>query len=74
VNSEVAKLSKARNPETDADAWTKLDKYLVGPGKSYVVPYGSELSSTFMSERMDYKNCNGIHQVFKNDWKLFCLK
>jgi peptide/nickel transport system substrate-binding protein len=74
VNSEVAKLSKARNPETDADAWTKLDKYLVGPGKSYVVPYGSELTSTFMSERMDYKNCNGIHQVFKNDWTLFCLK
>jgi peptide/nickel transport system substrate-binding protein len=74
VNSEVAKLSKARNPETGADAWTKLDKYLVGTGKSYVVPYGSELSTTFMSERMDYKNCNGIHQVFKNDWTLFCLK
>jgi peptide/nickel transport system substrate-binding protein len=74
VNSDVAKLSKARKPETDADAWTKLDKYLVGPGKSYVVPYGSELSSTFMSERMDYKNCNGVHQVFKNDWALFCLK
>jgi peptide/nickel transport system substrate-binding protein len=74
VNSDVAKLSKARNPETDANAWTKLDKYLVGPGKSYVVPYGSELSSTFMSERMDYKNCNGVHQVFKNDWTLFCLK
>jgi hypothetical protein len=38
------------------------------------VPYGSELSSTFMSERMNYKDCNGVHQVFKNDWALFCLK
>jgi hypothetical protein len=27
-----------------------------------------------MSERMDFENCNGIHQVFKNDWTLFCLK
>ena len=74
INSEVAKLSKARDPATNAAAWTKLDQYLTGPGKSYVVPYGSELSSTFMSERMNYKDCNGVHQVFKNDWTLFCLK
>jgi ABC-type oligopeptide transport system substrate-binding subunit len=74
VDSEVAKLSQARNPASDASQWTALDKYIVGPGKSYVVPYGSELSSTFMSERMNYKDCNGVHQVFKNDWTLFCLK
>jgi peptide/nickel transport system substrate-binding protein len=74
VNSEVARLSKERDPSTKASDWTKLDQYLVGPGKSYVAPYGSELTSTFMSERMDYEDCNGIHQVFKNDWALFCLK
>jgi peptide/nickel transport system substrate-binding protein len=74
VNSEVARLSKERDPATKAADWTKLDQYLIGPGHSYVVPYGSELTSTFMSERMDFANCNGIHQVFKNDWTLFCLK
>jgi peptide/nickel transport system substrate-binding protein len=74
INSEVAKLSQERDPASKAEDWTKLDQYLIGPGKSYVAPYGSELTSTFMSERMDFENCNGIHQVFKNDWTLFCLK
>src|SRR5215211_314037 len=74
VNDEVATLSEERDPADKASDWTELDKYLTGPGKAYVVPYGSELTSTFMSERMDYANCNGIHQVFKNDWTLFCLK
>jgi peptide/nickel transport system substrate-binding protein len=74
IDSTVAKLSQARDPSKDASQWAALDKYLVGPGKSYVVPYGSELSSTFMSERMNYQDCNGVHQVFKNDWTLFCLK
>jgi peptide/nickel transport system substrate-binding protein len=74
INSTVASLSKTRDPSTKASDWTKLDQYIVGPGHSYVAPYGSELSSTFMSERMDYKDCNGVHQVFKNDWAMFCLK
>jgi peptide/nickel transport system substrate-binding protein len=74
VNSEVARLSMERDPSKKASDWTKLDQYLIGPGKSYVAPYGTELKSTFMSERMDYENCNGIHQVFANDWALFCLK
>jgi peptide/nickel transport system substrate-binding protein len=74
INSEVASLSKVLNPSSKAKDWTALDHYLVGPGKSYVVPYGSEQASTFMSERMNFKSCNGVHQVFKNDWALFCLK
>jgi peptide/nickel transport system substrate-binding protein len=74
INSEVDKLSRSRDPSDKAADWTKLDRYVTDPGHSYVVPYGSELSSTFMSERMNYKDCNGVHQVFKNDWALFCLK
>src|SRR4051812_23678894 len=74
VNSEVSRLTKQKTPADHAADWTAIDKYLVGPGKSYVVPYGSEQKSTFMSERMDYKDCNGVHQVFTNDWALFCLK
>jgi peptide/nickel transport system substrate-binding protein len=74
INSEVDRLSQARDPATKAADWTKLDEYTIGPGHAYVAPYGSEQASTFMSERMDYQNCNGVHQVFKNDWALFCLK
>jgi peptide/nickel transport system substrate-binding protein len=74
VNSETARLTKEKTPAEHANDWAALDKYLVGPGKSYVVPYGSEEKSTFMSERMNYKDCNGVHQVFSNDWALFCLK
>jgi peptide/nickel transport system substrate-binding protein len=74
VNSEVAKLTQAKDPAQHASEWAALDKYLIGPGKSYVVPYGSEQKSTFMSERMNFKDCNGVHQVFTNDWALFCLK
>jgi peptide/nickel transport system substrate-binding protein len=74
VNREVSRLKKSKNPAENADDWAALDKYIVGPDHAYVAPYGSELTSTFMSERMDFENCNGVHQVFKNDWTLFCLK
>jgi peptide/nickel transport system substrate-binding protein len=74
VNSEVDKLSREREPASKAAEWTELDHYVTGLGHAFVVPYGSELSSTFMSERMNYKDCNGIHQVFKNNWTQFCLK
>jgi peptide/nickel transport system substrate-binding protein len=74
IDSEIAKLKAVKDPADKAAEWTALDKYVVGPEHSILVPYGSELSSTFMSERMNYADCNGIHQVFKNDWALFCLK
>jgi hypothetical protein len=37
--------------------------------------YGNEQATTFMSDRMDFKNCSGApHLVWRNDWSLFCLK
>ncbi len=75
VDKQVKKLSEAKGaPESVASQWTDLDKLVVGPSKSYIVPYGSEESTTFMSDRMNFKDCNGVHQVYKNDWAMFCLK
>ena len=37
-------------------------------------PYGTEESSSFLSDRMDFENCTGVHPVYGNDWLLFCKK
>jgi peptide/nickel transport system substrate-binding protein len=64
---------RGKDPEEAADEWAELDDYVVNE-KAYVVPYGSEKSSSFFSERMDAENCSGVHPVYKNDWLQFCLK
>jgi peptide/nickel transport system substrate-binding protein len=68
------KLDELRpeDPENVADQWHALDDYVINQ-KAYVVPYGTEESTSFFSERMD-PACNGVHPVYKNDWNLFCLK
>jgi hypothetical protein len=64
---------RGQDPEDAADEWAELDNYIVNE-KAYVLPYGFEESSSFFSERMDAKNCGGVHPVYKNDWLLFCTK
>ena len=64
---------RGEEPEDVADEWAELDNYVVNE-KAYVVPYGSEESSSFFSERMDAESCDGVHPVYKNDWLLFCVK
>ena len=74
VNKKVAKLSKVVDPKKVASQWAALDREVVNPPKSYVAPYGHEKASTFMSERMNFKDCAGVHNVYRNDWAVFCLK
>ena len=62
-------------PATDdavQEAAAEADRILVE--NSYVVPYGTETVSTFMSERMDFENCSLFHPVYQNDYSSFCLK
>jgi len=74
VNADNDKLL-ASEPKAVASQWAALDKLVTGPSKAYAAVYGNELDSTFMSERMDFKNCSGApHLVYRNDWSLFCLK
>jgi peptide/nickel transport system substrate-binding protein len=71
IDATLKKL-KPSKPQDVADQWAALDKKLVESGD--IAIYGSEKSSTFFSERMDFDNCSGVHPVYKNDWALFCLK
>jgi peptide/nickel transport system substrate-binding protein len=64
---------RPKTPEEAADDWAALDEYVVND-QAHVAPYGYEESSSFFSERMNAKDCSGIHPVYKNDWLLFCLK
>ena len=64
---------RPKDPQDSADDWAALDDYVVND-KAYIDVYGSEESSSFFSERMDAKNCGGVHPVYKNDWLLFCKK
>jgi peptide/nickel transport system substrate-binding protein len=72
INSEIARLDQ-QDPDAASAGWAALDKYLT-VDKAYVAVYGSEQKSTFMSERMDFQNCNGTHSVYLHDWLLFCAK
>lgn len=74
LDAQVAQLQK-QDPKAVASKWSELDKYVNSPEHAYVAVYGNELSSTFMSERMDFENCSGgPHLVWRNDWSQFCLK
>jgi peptide/nickel transport system substrate-binding protein len=72
INKDIATLVK-QDPKKVASKYAALDKYIV-QDKAYLAPYGSELSTSFFSKRMDNKNCNGVHPYYKNDWLQFCLK
>jgi peptide/nickel transport system substrate-binding protein len=72
INKKIADLVK-QDPKKVASQYADLDKYIV-QDKAYLAPYGTEQSTSFFSERMDSKNCNGVHPYYKNDWSLFCLK
>jgi len=63
---------KPKDPKDVSDQWAALDKKLIESGD--IAVYGSELASSFFSERMNFDNCSGVHPVYKNDWALFCLK
>ena len=49
-----------------------LDKTLVS--RALALPYGEELRTTFVSERLDLQNCARFHPLYGNDYSAFCLK
>jgi peptide/nickel transport system substrate-binding protein len=72
VDHEIAKLNPVADPATVAVQWARLDRAVIQ--NANVAVYGNKLSTSFFSERMDLKNCSGVHVVYENDWSLFCLK
>jgi peptide/nickel transport system substrate-binding protein len=74
---EVDKLAreiKTEPAEKVADKSAELDKLITSPQKAYLIPYGHSKDTTFVSERMDFKNCTVYHPVYRDDWSQFCLK
>lgn len=72
INREIATLLEEPDLPAVADRWAALDERTVE--KSYVVPYGSEELTTFLSDRMDFENCSIVHPLYGNDYSSFCLK
>ena len=73
LDDQTQKLTQAPELDKVAPQWGDLDEYVV-KDKAYIAPYGYEEKTTFMSERMDFQNCAGLHPVWQNDWTQFCLK
>jgi peptide/nickel transport system substrate-binding protein len=72
LDAALKELGPESDPATVADKWAAVDKLVIDGAHATV--YGNELSTSFFSERMDFKNCSAVHPVYKNDWSLFCLK
>jgi peptide/nickel transport system substrate-binding protein len=74
INKTTQDLTETPKKLADvAGQWSDLDQYAV-KDKAYIAPYGYEKSTSFFSERMNFKKCAGVHAVWKNDWTQFCLK
>jgi peptide/nickel transport system substrate-binding protein len=71
LDKKAAEL-KQQDPRKVADQWAALDKKIID--NADIAVYGSELSTSFFSERMNFKDCAGVHVAYKNDWAMFCLK
>jgi peptide/nickel transport system substrate-binding protein len=50
----------------------ELDKALVR--RALALPYGNDLRTTFVSERIDLRSCARFHPLYGNDYSSFCLK
>jgi len=73
ITSGIAKLNKEPTMTDDVAAqWGDLNKKLVE--RAWIVPYGHRKLATFLSERMDFDNCNRFHPVYFNDYSSWCLK
>ena len=62
INKKSESLVQEPDLEKAAPDWGDLDEYVV-KDKAYIVPYGYEKATSFFSERMDFKNCAGVHPV-----------
>jgi peptide/nickel transport system substrate-binding protein len=72
LDAGVSRLD-AEPPSGHAAAdWSKLDRAVVE--RADVAPFGSDTRATFLSERLDFRNCSRFQPVYGNDYSSFCLK
>ena len=73
INDTIDELSLETDLEAVADQWSELDRFLIEPPQSYIVPYGHRKLATFFSERMDFESAE-FHPVYNNDYSSWALK
>jgi peptide/nickel transport system substrate-binding protein len=72
IDATVRRLEGERDDAKVAGEWARLNRYLVD--QAYLVPFGHRIRGTFVSDRMDFRNCTFFHQIYLEDWSHFCLK
>src|SRR5215207_2844575 len=72
ITKGIAELNKEPDLTKAEDDWKDINRKLVE--RAWIVPYGHRKLATFVSERMDFENCNRFHPVYFNDYSAFCLK
>jgi ABC-type transport system substrate-binding protein len=70
----LAARVRVTDPLKDPGPAQQLDQYVSGPANAYVLAYGAATQPSFLSERMDFENCDVISPVYHDDWSRFCLK
>lgn len=72
ASAELERLNGEPQARAQASDWAALDRYLVAPPRSYVVPLGHPRRATFVSERLDPDRIV-FHPLFLNDYSTFVL-
>jgi len=72
IDEAVRRLERRRDSGEGADDWSRLNRYLVE--RAYIAPFGHRIRATFVSNRIDFRNCTIFHQIYLEDWSRFCLK
>jgi len=72
IDKAVRRLEGRRDSREVADDWSQLNRYLVEG--AYIAPFGHRIRATFVSDRIDFRNCTFFHQIYLEDWSHFCLK
>ena len=72
INAGIERLRRAPNLQRVKNQWARLDRRVVE--EAYLIPTDNPKFTAFMSERMNFKDCLGVHPVLIVDYASFCLK
>jgi peptide/nickel transport system substrate-binding protein len=73
IDEEVARLNLEPDLDSVAEDWVDLNRALVSPPGSYVVPFGHATRARLLSDRLDPETAV-FHPVFFNDYSSFELE
>ncbi len=72
IDDELARLRREPDLHSVADDWAALDRYAISPSQAYVAPFGHQVATTFLSDRIDPTSAV-FHPVYFNDYSSWSL-